>query len=257
MEGVIASAEDPLDERCLAYADDESPCYVPEGLAARYAIRLATSHGQRNAASYLIRKLYQWRGYSTDIVREDPTGVVLVASDERGVVATVTVGFDSTHGMAVESLYPDEVAQLRGGGARLCEFTRLAVDRTGQSMELLAMLLHVAYLYARRVHGATHLLAEVNPRHVRFYMRMLGFEVAGPQRMCRRVDAPAVLIALWLDHAEEQIALYGGHMELAQTVRSLYPLFFSPSEEDGIARRLFGQEPSGRSHAGSPQPVIA
>ena len=239
---VVDVANEPLDHRCLAFSDDLAPTYEKEGLATRYAIRLAHTDDHHRAATHLMRKLYEWRGYSTDIVREDPTGVTLVVTQSGRVTATVTVGYDSSSGMAIESLYSQEVAQLRREGARLCEFTRLAVDRAGHSLELLGALFHVAYLYARRMHGATHLLAEVNPRHVRFYLRMLGFRIAGPQRTCRRVDAPAVMIALSLDHAEEQIAQYGGHPDLAQVRRSLYPFFFSPDEEDRIIAKLFSAE---------------
>jgi hypothetical protein len=73
---------------------------------------------------------------------------------------------------------------------------------------------------------------------VRFYRAMLGFEVAGGERTCPRVDAPAVLLRLRLSYAQEQIARYGGHRELATSMRSLYPLGFSPAEEDGIVGRL-------------------
>ena len=246
---VVDIANDPLDHRCLAFSDDLTPTYEAEGSSARYAIQLASTDDAHSAATCLMRKLYEWRGYSTDIVREDPTGVTLVASESGRVTATVAVGYDSAQGLAVDSLYADEVAQLRRGGARLCEFTRLAVDRAGHSMELLGALFHVAYLYARRVHGATHLLAEVNPRHVRFYLRMLGFRIAGPQRTCRRVDAPAVMLALSLDHAEEQIAQYGGHPDPAQIRHSLYPFFFSPAEEDRIIDKLFRAERMARRSA--------
>lgn len=235
-------ANGPIVHRCLAWADDPSLCYEAEGLATRYRIRLATSHGQRSDASFLVRKLYRWRGYSTDVAHDAPTGVTLVACDEGRIIATVSVGFDSPKNLAVQSLYPEEVAQLRAQGARLCEFTRLAVDRNGSSLEVLAMLFHIAFLYAVHVHGATHLLAEVNPRHVRFYLRMLGFSIAGPERICRRVGAPAVLISLALDHAEGQIARYGGQRNLAKSMRSLYPYFFSPREAQGIARRFFGAD---------------
>ena len=165
-----------------------------------------------------------------------------MASELGRIAATVTVGADSSEGLAVESLYADEVAKLRREGARLCEFTRLAVDRAGDSLKLLGALFHVAYLCARRQHDATHLLVEVNPRHVRFYMRMLGFRIAGPQRTCERVDAPAVMLALSLDHAEDQIAQFGGRPDLAQEKRSLYPFFFSADAEDGILARLVGTD---------------
>ena len=63
------------------------------------------------------------------------------------------MGFDSPAGMAVGALYPEQVGELRAEGRELCEFTRLAVDRTEHSRELLAMMFHVAYMYAHRLHA--------------------------------------------------------------------------------------------------------
>jgi hypothetical protein len=216
---------------------------IPQAIAretapARLVIRLADTSGHRSDASFLVRKMYGWRGYHADPVHHDPNCVTLVASTAEKTLATITVGFDSPAGMAVGTLYPDHVARMKADGARLCEFTRLAVDRTEHSRELLAMMFHVAYMYARRLHQSTDLLIEVNPRHVRFYMRMLGFRRLGPERLCPRVNAPAVLMWLPLGYAEEQIALLGGQGDAAEGVRSLYPLFFSPHEEEGITARL-------------------
>ena len=240
--GTLNATREPTDHPCLEFSGDPSPSGEPEGLVARYAIRLARTPEHLNAAMRLMRERYQWRGYATDGPQDDSPGVTLVASELGRVAATVTVGADSPRGMAVESLYGEEVARLRREGASLCEFTRLAVDRAGNSLRLLGGLFHVAYLYARRQHDATHLLVEVNPRHVRFYTRMLGFRIAGPQRTCERVDAPAVMLALSLDHAENQIARYGGRPELAPMNRSLYPFFFSAGAEDGIIARLAGTD---------------
>ncbi len=232
----------PLDDEQFGFPDDLAPARESQGPVERYAIRLASTTDHRSAVMCLIRKRYQWRGYSADTMRADPTGVTLMASESGRIAGTVTVGFDSPDGMAAESLYADEVARLRRDGARLCELTRLAVDRAGHSMELLGALFHVAYLYARRMGDATHLLAEVNPRHVRFYSRMLGFSIAGPLRTCRRVDAPAVMIALSLDHAAGEIARFSGHPELARVRRSLYPFFLPTGEEGRIIARLFGTD---------------
>jgi hypothetical protein len=103
---------------------------------------------------------------------------------------------------------------------------------------VLASLFHVAYIYAHRVNRFEDLLIEVNPRHVRYYERMLGFVVKGPERMNPRVDAPAVLMALDFSHAHAQIQKFGGRQHLADSERSLYPYFFSPAEEAGIVGRL-------------------
>ncbi len=205
----------------------------------RFKIRLANEQGIRSKASYLINKMYSWRGYAASGPKPAPNRVTLVASDAQRALATITIGFDSAEGLVVDDLYREEVDVLRREGAVLCEFTKLAVDRDQQSKELLAMMFHIAYMYARRMQACTDLLIEVNPRHVRFYQRMLGFRQLGPERSCPRVGgAPAVLLWLRLKHAHEQIAKYGGHKEMAAQVRSLYPLFFAPQEEDGIVGRL-------------------
>ena len=154
------------------------------------------------------------------------------------LVATVTVGTDSPDGLVVEKLYPDQVRELRANGARLCEFTKLAVDNLVRSKAVLAAIFHIAYIHAKYLRGATDLLIEVNPRHVKFYKAMLGFEMLGPERLDPRVSAPAVLLRLDFSYAGSQIERWGGRRELAAQIRTLYPLVFSSAEEKGIAGRL-------------------
>ncbi|MCD6681431.1 MAG: N-acetyltransferase [Burkholderiaceae bacterium] len=204
----------------------------------RFKIRLANTEGSRSSASYLIQKMYGWRGYAVSPLSADKRPITIVASDGAQALATISIGFDSQEKLLADELYGPELDSLRAGGARLCEFTRLAVDRNEQSREVLAMMFHVAYMYARRFANCTDLLIEVNPRHVRFYRAMLGFEAIGEERTCPRVNAPAVLLRLDLSYAQRQIARFGGHREWATKVRSLYPLAFSPREEDGICGRL-------------------
>lgn len=235
----VAPALAPVDPDALAARA------TPEGVSAalrdevvRFKIRLANSEGMRSRASYLIQKMYRWRGYEVSPLAPDRRPITIVASDAERALATISIGFDSKERLLADALYGAEVDRLRAQGARLCEFTRLAVDRNEQSREVLAMMFHIAYMYARRFAGCTDLLIEVNPRHVRFYRTMLGFEILGAERICPRVNAPAVLLRLDLAYCEQQIARYGGRRELAQTLRSLYPLAFSPREEDGICGRL-------------------
>lgn len=204
----------------------------------RFRIRLANDEGRRNLASYLVSQRYGWRGYKVGPVRATPDQITLVASNDAHALATLSVGFESTTGLLVEKLYPQEVADLRASGARLCEFTRLAVEPGRHSQEVLAMLFHIAYIYARRIHRCTDLLIEVNPRHVRFYETALGFVRHGPERTCPRVLAPAILLRLDLGHCEQQLVTWGGQRKQAGRTRSLYPLGFSPEEESGILARL-------------------
>lgn len=204
-----------------------------------FKIRLANTEGRRSRASYLIQRRYAWRGYELPAHGAMLANrITLAAFDQDLPVATISVGVDSPSGLDVERVYPAEVAALRASGASVCEFTKLAIDSFVRSKAVLAAVFHIAYIYAHRIRGCSDLLIEVNPRHVKFYRAMLGFEQYGESRMDPRVRAPAVLLRLAFVYAEQQIGELGGHAELAETARSLYPLFFSNSEEQGIEGRL-------------------
>lgn len=205
----------------------------------RYSIRYADSHGHRANASMLIEKMYAWRGYEGRFqVGDEPNRVTLVASNADATVGTVTVGIDSPIGLLTEDIYRDEIVQLRGNGRRLCEFTKLAVDRNVGSLQLLAALFHIAYIYASRLHHCTDLLVEVVPHHAAFYRKLLGLNQVGAEKINRRINAAVVLLHLDFAYAEEQMRLMDGNSDGAVSARSLYPYCFSPDEVDGIAARL-------------------
>ena len=205
----------------------------------QFKIRLANSEGKRESASILIKKMYTWRGYdSAGLTEDNPNRITLMADTAGQPIGTLTIGLDSPSGLLVDHLYQDEIDKLRAAGAIVCEFTKLAVDQAMQSNRVLAALFQLAYIYAHRIHQASDVVIEVNPRHVIFYKRMLGFEKLGEERMCPRVHAPAVLLRLSMTYGTEQIARYGGHFTDLPGVRSLYPYFLSTKDEDGIANRL-------------------
>jgi hypothetical protein len=211
-----------------------------QGLAQNlFKVRLATTEARLDSASYLIERRYAWRGYAIDgRSSEAPNKITIAAHDEDSIVGTVTIGLDSNEGLFIDGLYSEELNTLRAQGRRIAEFTKLAIDNNSHSKPLLAALFHIAYICARRIHRCTDLLIEVNPRHVAFYRRMLGFEPFGQMRTDPRVGAPAVLLRICLEWGEREIERIGGRMELASDVRSLYPYFFRPSEERLIERRL-------------------
>ena len=82
------------------------------------------------------------------------------------------------------------------------------------------------------------LLIEVNPRHVPFYRRALGFEPIGPERTNRKVNAPAVLLCASFESIAAGLKRYGGKHREFPNERSLFPYGFSPQEEAGILQRL-------------------
>ena len=141
-------------------------------------------------------------------------------------------------GLSADDLYRVEIERLRAAGYRVCEFTRLAVDRTAASKSVLAGLFHTAYLYASKICGYTHAVIEVNPRHVAFYGKELMFDPIGPERMNSRVNAPAVLLCAPFETIAAGLAKYAGAPLPHGAKRTLFHYGFPPAEEEGVLQRL-------------------
>lgn len=61
---------------------------------------------------------------------------------------------------------------------------------------MIALLFQISYIYARNLYQATDFFCEVNPRHATPQKRMFGFQQIGKEKICPRVNAPAVLLHL-------------------------------------------------------------
>lgn len=208
-----------------------------------YHVRLAdhSADSLKTRISTLVERMYSWRGLDTDnplVSTPRPKQTTLVACKGDLPFGTLTVGLDSDQGLLADGLYGPQIDAARQKGARVCEVTRLAMDPTHSSPEVMATIFHLAFIIARLVNNMTDLFAEVHPRHTGFYRRMMGYRIAGPERTCERVGAPAVLMRLPLEHAEEQIMRLGGNP--ASPDRSLYRLFFSPAEQNQLLLKLRG-----------------
>jgi hypothetical protein len=207
-----------------------------------FTIRAADTDGHRSSARILVNRMYAWRGYSS--ARAPATSpqqsetITLIAHDHDATVGTLSIGFDGGAGLLVDELFHEEVQRLRRADRALCEFTKLAIDGAVRSKRVLASLFHMAFLCASEIGRCERILIEVNPRHVRYYQRMLGFELHGEERLNLRVNAPACLLSLDMAHAGEQIARFGGRPESALVERSLYPYFLSATEVAGILQRV-------------------
>lgn len=235
----IASFEAPADIRELCIGERGTDRRLDHPLDIQvFHIRMANSAGRREAASLLIRKMYGWRGYAFEPNRhQEPNKITLCAETGGVLVATMSLCLDSAALLPADDNFGDQLDLLRAQGRRLCEPSRLAIDR-GVSKRVFASLIHISYVYARIIHGFTDYVIEVNPRHVMFYQRMLGFHDFGGERECTRVGAPAVLLRLPLEHMGARIAAWGGRMEQHGAERSFYPYFFPPSDEPGMTARL-------------------
>jgi hypothetical protein len=197
-----------------------------------FQIRLANTETVRSDASSLIHRMYASRGYTVkNPLQEDPHRFTMTISENNLVIGTITIGVDSPSGLLADEIFKDEVDGYRARGRRVCEFTKLAFDPTTRSKFALASLFHIIFVYVRCVHKCTDVFIEVNPRHRRFYERMLGFEKLGPKKMNPRVNAPAYLLCVDTAYVEQQIQKMGGTSGHDSAEKSLYPYSFCPISE--------------------------
>lgn len=163
-----------------------------------YCFELARGAARQGAAR-LIERLYERRGYRCERAApraDSPHQFPLAGTHGSYLFATLTVGLDGPDGLLADELYAREIDAFRTDERRICELTAFAVDPAYSSHGVLTSLFRLAYFYGRLLHRVTDAFIEVNPRHVGFYDRVLGFRRSGAERTCPRVGAPAVLMHL-------------------------------------------------------------
>ena len=198
---------------------------------------------------------------STAVPEPSPSTLHHPPSTASVPIGALTVVFDSPVGLPADRLYRPELDALRASGRRVAEVTSLAVADeagTGGGTEVLVKLFNHAYFVARGIRGATDFVITVNPRHVRFYERLMLFSQAGPEREYDKVGgAPAVLMRLDFDVAEAQrvpssefrVPGLAGDVSPetrnsepgTRNRRTIYAQFRSVAEEPAIVAALAGQ----------------
>lgn len=170
-------------------------------------------------AQALVSVRYAGRGLAThEVTRSfaddalDPFRyVTLIAKDRYRTLGTLTLGIDAGAGLLADEMNRNILDEARREGRRLCEVVRLAASEGADTTKVLASLFSLGYLMARGLHQVTDAFVEVNPRHVPFYRRVLGFVCAAPPGTCARVKAPSVLLRLDLETLNRKMLSLGEH----------------------------------------------
>lgn len=170
--------------------------------ASQLCISIALLPHQFDAAEELVGRRYAWRGYrvAQETVRE---GYTLLAEYGGRLWATLTARPEGR--LHAEASYGPEIGFLRAQGRRVGEITRLAVESGVDSKAAFHALVKAAWRITHVVHALTDVVIEVNPRHMRFYERAFGFEVAASGGVCSRVGAPSVLMRVVLEELGERL----------------------------------------------------
>ena len=210
----------------------------PAFQANAFKIRLAGSRASSQQAGHLVERRYAWRGYQIPgLAVTDPNLRTFVAYREGVPVGTVGMRIDSPKGLSADDLYKAELDELRSAGARLCEFTRLAVDDEAVHKNVLGGLFHTAYMFSHEVRHCDYGIIEVNPRHAVFYRRTIFFELIGAERINRRVNAPSVLLCVSFEKVRSEYKKYFD-APTRPPGRLMFAHWFPPDEATGVLGRL-------------------
>lgn len=237
MTGQTIFEDRPLRFRSMTIAAPDIRAFESPDESA-FKIRLAKRSGTIREARTMVERGYSRRGYRVPGHDRDPNLFTFLAYDEGRVVGTVGIRLDSAQGLSADELYRGEIDHLRESGSKLCEFTCLALDAESASKPILAGLFHVAYLYASVVKGCTHAVIEVNPRHTAYYVKALKFDLLGPERLNRRVNAPAVLLCVRFSVIAEGTAKFAGRPDAPGANHSLFQHGLPPDDETAVLERL-------------------
>jgi hypothetical protein len=204
------------DGAATAYAQSPNHRKAAADDCSGLEVAVAKSTEQLAAADNLIENRYAWRGYklqSSERVeqpeqQEDPSyRVTFFAMVNRRVVGTITLRLDGPAGLRADATHGDIIQYARAESRRLGELTRLALAAHVDSRRVLSSLFGLVYSIGRWEHNVTDVFVEVNPRHVAFYVRALGFAIVGDAKFCERVGAPSILLYADVESLEERLGL--------------------------------------------------
>lgn len=145
----------------------------------------ATSLEQVQAAWQLVYERYAEMG----LINPNPFGIhavpgavgkhacVIWGPDGSGVGHTMTLFRDNPMGLALDSVYAQELDALRQAGRRLLEVGMLADRRESAARGIGALFSMMRWAIHYGLHTElTDIVIGVHPRHAAFYVRCYGFE---------------------------------------------------------------------------------
>lgn len=161
-------------------------------------VKIASTVDEWEQAFQLITENYRQRGYESSAPGQIrftpyhglPETVVLVAKHQERVIYTMTLVFDNVLlGLPMESLYHAEIARMRAAGCQIMEVSCLASQDLSlrEFTPVFTSMVRLTIHYSLSV-GAESWVISVNPKHRRFYTKIVGFVSFGPVKNCPWVE---------------------------------------------------------------------
>jgi hypothetical protein len=179
------------------------PRAIPVPRIARdIRVKIASERAEWKDAFQLVALNYQAAGYeaSASKVRFTPyhalpDTVTFIAKYQGRVMMTFSLVPDNTLlGLPLETIFGEEINQLRRERRRLAEIISLAADSEVSPREFRPIFVTLIKLMMQYhvSHGGDTWVIAVNPRHRDFYTKAMGYVSLGPPRTYPNVqDAPA------------------------------------------------------------------
>jgi hypothetical protein len=182
-----------------------------------YIFKIAESGGERHRAFELLYNEYLRAGYVSQNPERTlctdhhhlPETTIFLAKSGASVLATAsTIRDSSLLGLPMDSVFKDELDELRTQNRELLEISSLASDRSQFSRNGIRHFITLVYAHSlfQNVHDVCIM---VNPRHVRLYESLFGFEIFGSERYYPRVNAPAVAMRVNVLVARKHFTMNG------------------------------------------------
>jgi len=146
----------------------------------------------------LVKQHYEQNGYLEDDLKIkdfyylfSPTTKIYINMNKNKLISTVSMFIDSKeYGLPSDQLYEKEFEELRQQRRKLIEGGMLA----GEQGRPLLYLMSVFFKESKN-QKADDILLIINPKHKKFYEKMLLFKQIGEEKQCPKVNnAPAILM---------------------------------------------------------------
>ncbi len=149
--------------------------------------------------------------------------IVLNAYIENELAGTLTVVTNEGESLPFHQTFGEKTPLFLQQG-KFSEIVRLAIsEKYRLNKEVLMSLFNYAFICSKYIRKSQGFVIEVNPRHKKFYEKMIGFESLGVSCDCDRVKgAPADL--LWIN------------FEWEDSYRQQYSYFLPKEQQDEVVR---------------------
>ena len=176
----VAIIRQAIDDSTMAHPKKCQP--KPSG---EMEMKVTQSRTERTSAFRLVHQNYYRAGLTADNAMQmrvmkhhlADTTEILIAKQHDEVEFTVTLVRDGKYGVPCESLFSNEIAQMRSSGIRIAEVSCVASKSGDENkkakFELLDKMISLTIQVAR-FRGIDQLVLAVHPRHAKVYQRLFG-----------------------------------------------------------------------------------